>query len=224
MSSSGIFSSEMFEIFPTNKMNFERKIYAISRLVILLCLLGYLITQSLTFIVTGICTIIAIYILYYYQLNKEKLYGVSGSSSKTKEGFEEIKTKEEMNKHIESEYMLTTKKNPFANVLMNEYTDNPMRKAASPAFNPSVMDDITQSVKQMVQDENPTIENTSNQLFGDIYNQFELDQSNRAFFSTANTKIPNDQGSFADFLYGDMPSGKLNGEQRVKDNLRYNLY
>jgi Family of unknown function (DUF5762) len=223
MSYSGMFSMDMFEIFPTNKMTFDRKINAIIRLVVILCFLGYIITQSPTFIITGICTIIAIYVLYFYQTNKERMYGGSGNNN-MKEGFEEIKSKEQMNKHISTEYTQTTKSNPFSNVLMNEYTDNPERKAAAPAFNPVVMDSITSNIKQMVQGENPTIENSSHQLFGGLYEKFDLDQSNRAFFSTANTKIPNDQGSFADFLYGDMPSGKLNGEQRVKDNLRYNLY
>lgn len=222
MSYNEMFTMEMFEIYPTNKMTFERKINAIIRLVVILCFLGYLITQSPTFIITGICTIIAIYVLYYYQRNKERMYG--SVNSLMKEGFEEIKSKEQMNRHISEEYTPTKKDNPFGNVLMNEYTDNPNRKAAAPAFNPVVMDDITSNVKKMVQNENPTIENSSHQLFGGLYEKFELDQSNRAFFSTANTKIPNDQGSFADFLYGDMPSGKLNGEQRVKDNLRYNLY
>jgi len=194
------------------------------RLVILLCILGYLLTQSVTFIITGVCTIVAIYILYHYQTNKIRMYEKELSGNEIKEGFEEIKTKEELNKHISDEYVKPTKANPFSNVLMNEYTDDPTRKAAPPSFNPVVMDDITNNVKKMVQSENPTIHNTSKQLFGDLYNQFDLDQSNRSFFSNPNTKIPNDQGSFADFLYGDMPSGKLNGEQRVKDNLRYTLY
>ena len=40
-----------------------------------------------------------------------------------------------------------------------------------------------------------------------------------------NTKITNDQGAFADYLYGDMPSCR-NGDPFacVQDNLRYNLY
>jgi len=75
---------------------------------------------------------------------------------------------------------------------------------------------------------NPGIDNTNKQLYGDLWQNFELDQSNRNFYSTANTKVVNDQGAFAQFLYGNMPSAKESGPdsdmQRVKDNYRYILY
>jgi len=55
-----------------------------------------------------------------------------------------------------------------------------------------------------------------------------LDQSNRVFYSTANTRVANDQGSFGNFLYGNMPSSKesdfASGIQREKDSYRYTLY
>jgi len=75
---------------------------------------------------------------------------------------------------------------------------------------------------------NPGIKNTNKQLYGDLWQQFELDQSNRAFFSTANTRVENDQSAYSQFLYGFMPSAKEStpdgNMQRVKDNYRYTLY
>ena len=75
---------------------------------------------------------------------------------------------------------------------------------------------------------NPGIKNTNKQLFGDLWENFELDQSNRSFFSTANTRVENDQKSFGEFLYGDMPSAKESNTagnmQRVADAYRYTLY
>ena len=76
---------------------------------------------------------------------------------------------------------------------------------------------------------NPGIKNTNKQLFGDLFQEFELDQSNRAFFSTANTRVqPGDQASFGQFLYGTMPSAKESTPEgafaRVQDNYRYTLY
>ena len=75
---------------------------------------------------------------------------------------------------------------------------------------------------------NPGIKNTNKQLYGDLYEDFELDKSNRAFFSTANTKVANDQGAFCNFLYGNMPSAKESTPegnlQREKDSYRYTLY
>ena len=52
-----------------------------------------------------------------------------------------------------------------------------------------------------------------------------LDQSNRVFYSTANTRVSNDQGAYAKYLYGDMPSCKNNDTlECVKDSYRYTLY
>jgi hypothetical protein len=75
---------------------------------------------------------------------------------------------------------------------------------------------------------NPGIKNTNKQLFGDLWQQFLLDQSNRVFFSTPNTRVANDQGAYSQYLYGWMPSGKESTPEgafaRVQDNYRYTLY
>ena len=126
---------------------------------------------------------------------------------------------------LKENFYTTNKKNPLSNVLLTEIMDNPERKSAPPSFNPDVYEDITKSTKQTVQMLNPGIKNTNKQLFSSLTDNFYLDQSNRSFFSNPNTKIPNDQGAFADFLYGDMPSCKDgDGIQCVKDNFRYILY
>ena len=77
----------------------------------------------------------------------------------------------------------------------------------------------------MIQSLNPEIKNTNKQLFGDLGEKFGFDQSMWQYYSTPNTKIPNDQGAFADFLYGDMPSCRGGDDIAcVKDNFRYTLY
>jgi hypothetical protein len=106
--------------------------------------------------------------------------------------------------------------------------DDPDRKSAPPSFNPTIDEDITKNVKRSIQSMNPGIKNTNKQLYGDLWQKFELDQSNRVFFSTANTRVANDQGAFSKFLYGNMPSAKGSSSednlQREKDNYRYTLY
>ena len=129
---------------------------------------------------------------------------------------------------IKTDFKEGNKKNPFSNVLLTEINDEPNRKSAPPSFNPTIDEDITKNVKRAVQRMNPGIKNTNKQLFGDLWENFELDQSNRVFFSTANTRVANDQGAFGEFLYGNMPSSKESNEagaiQRVADSYRYTLY
>ena len=45
-------------------------------------------------------------------------------------------------------------------------------------------------------------------LFKDLGDEIEFDRSMHNFYTTPNTKIPNDQDKFAQFCYGDMPSCK----------------
>ena len=157
-------------------------------------------------------------------------FKISGNESS---GLYEDKTKtitnpETLQSALKSEFKMGNKKNPFSNVLLTDIMDDPDRKAAPPSFNPDVDVDITKNIKKSVQLMNPGIKNTNKQLYGELWENFELDQSNRAFFSTANTRVANDQGAFSKFLYGNMPSAKGNSPednlQREKDNYRYTLY
>ena len=143
-------------------------------------------------------------------------------------GGQKIVNPETLEEFLRSDFEPNTKTNPFANVLLTDIGDNPERKSAPPSFNTDVYEDITHSVKKMVQKLNPGIKNTNKQLFGDLGENFYLDQSNRNFFSTANTRIANDQGAFAEFLYGSMISSKESNAggalARVQDSVRYTLY
>jgi hypothetical protein len=129
---------------------------------------------------------------------------------------------------VRSEFKEGNKKNPFSNVLLTEIMDDPDRKAAPPSFNPDIDEDITKNVKRSVQFMNPDIKNTNKQLYGSLYDRWDLDQSDRVFYSTANTRVANDQGAFGQYLYGFMPSARDSGTadniQRIKDNYRVLLY
>ena len=220
----------IFELWPTPTMCYEQKLNAIARLIILITILGYILTMSSRIIFVGILTLVVIFILFNMRKNKltkemmSEGFLVQGNSSYQSADSNAIP----IDTLLKDEYKEGTKKNPFSNVLLTEIMDNPERKAAPPAFNVDVDEDITKNIKRSVQFMNPDIKSTNKQLYGDLWNNFELDQSNRAFFSTANTKVANDQGAFGKFLYGTMPSGKESTSDgafaRIQDNYRYTLY
>ena len=223
----------IFDLWPTSNMNYEQKLNAITRLIILITILGYILTSSIRILIAGIVTIVVIFVMYKMrkqkltsEMMKEgfKITGNEGYSDKTKT----ITNPETLQSALKSEFKMGNKKNPFSNVLLTDIMDDPDRKAAPPSFNPDVDIDITKNIKKSVQFMNPGIKNTNKQLYGELWENFELDQSNRAFFSTANTRVTNDQGAFSKFLYGDMPSAKGSSVednlQREKDNYRYTLY
>ena len=192
--------------------------------------------MSTRIIFVGIITLVIIFVLF--KLKKQKLTKEMLNEGFTIQGNEitglfdkSLSTTNPITLEsvLKSEFKEGTKRNPFSNVLLTEIMDEPDRKSAPPSFNPDVDVQITKDVKRSVQFMNPEIKNTSKQLFGDLYEEFNLDQSNRVFFSTANTKVANDQGAFAQFLYNNLkysakestPEGAI---ARVQDNYRYTLY
>jgi hypothetical protein len=225
----------IFELWPTTSMCYEEKLNAISRLIILLTILGYILTMSKRVLAVGALTLLFIFVLY--NMRKQKLtkdmlenFQVQGNEVT---GMFDNKPKSFINPVtldavLRTEFKEGNKKNPFSNVLLTQINDEPERKAAPPSFNVDVDEDITKNVKRTVQMLNPGIKNTNKQLFGDLWQNFQLDQSNRVFFSTPNTRVTNDALSFGNFLYGNMPSAKEStpdgNMQRYKDAYRYTLY
>jgi len=229
----------IFELWPNTNMCYERKINAVTRLIIIISVLGFILTKSTKLLIVGIVTLALIFALY--KMRKPK---VTKDMLESNEGFEvqgnqvtglfdkkakTITNPVTLESVISSEFKEGNKKNPFSNVLLTDIMDDPDRKAAPPSFNPDVEEKITKNVKKGVQFMNPGINNTNKQLFGDLWEKFELDQSNRIFYSTANTRVTNDQGAYAKYLYDDMKySGKESTPEgafaRVQDNYRYILY
>lgn len=231
-----LFNKEyILDLWPSSIMNYEQKLNAITRLIILVSILGYILTMSTRILFVGIITLILIFVLF--KIKKQKITKEMLDEGFTVQGNEvtgmfdkNLSTTNPITLEsvLKSEFKQGTKRNPFSNVLLTEIMDNPDRKSAPPAFNPDVDLQITKDVKRSVQFMNPEIKNTSKQLFGDLYEEFNLDQSNRVFFSTANTRVNSDQSAFGNFLYGNMPSAKESTPegniQREKDSFRYTLY
>lgn len=214
------------EFYPTSDMDINSKLNAISRLVIVLSLVGWLLFKNANYLFLGLFGLIVIFCVY--KLRKAKDLHV-----KFAEGFENENVPvvvanapdTTLKSILKTSYRTPSKKNPFGNRLL---TDSNTEPSAPPAFNPNVSQEITKQVKKSIQSMNPELQ-TSKQLFGDLYDQFQLDQSNRQFYSTADTygSRGGDQSSFAKYCYGDMPScrGNLPGdpEKCVNDNGRYIL-
>jgi hypothetical protein len=228
----------IFELWPTSNMTYEQKMNAITRLIILVTILGYILTMSKRILVVGFFTLVGIFILF--KMKKQKIT----KDMLTNEGFvvqgnkvmglydktpgDSYVDPVTLKSILKTEFKEGNKKNPFSNVLLTQIMDDPNRKAAPPSFNVDVEENITKNVKQAVQQMNPGIRNTNKQLYSSLWDNFELDQSNRVFYSTPNTRITNDQTAYAKFLYGTMPSAKESTPDgafaRVQDNYRYTLY
>ena len=196
--------SQITEIWPNKNMCSNRKINAITRLVIILTVIGYLITGSVKIIFSGIITIILLIIL-----SKSEYFSNIKNIIGSKEAF--------TNNIINSDdFTNPTKDNPMMNILLPEINGNPNRSVAAPSFNREVMNNINNITQEQIITNN----DLDPKLFKDLGDQLEFDQSMRNFYTTPITTVPNDQTSFAEFCYGNMPSCKEDYQQCSKNQAR----
>ncbi len=204
------------QLWPKENMSRNEKINAITRLVIILTILGFLITQAYNFFFTGLITLGVIAFLYYAREFKK---GDSNNEvDEKKEGFTNPKVYEA----LKNNFTNPTEKNPLMNVLLPEINGDPKRKRAAPAYNRAVEKQINNDTENFVVsnfDNDPQIKKKLFSTLGDSFEFEDFGQYN--FYATANTRVPNDQKSFAEFCYGDMVSGKEGNDfALIRDNPR----
>ena len=193
---------KIMEIWPLENMTMEEKLNSITRLVLLLTILGYLITKNIKIIVTGAITLFSLVLLY--KMKMENTLKTNIKDLNIKEGF----TNPELYKMLRKNFTEPTVTNPAMNVLLTEIDDNPNRKTAAPCYNKVVEKDMNDKTKEFITNNFDDKTNIDERLFKDLGDSFVFDQSMRTWKSTPNTTVPNDQKSFAEYCYGDMISCK----------------
>jgi hypothetical protein len=184
-------SDEISKIWPTATMSFDEKLNTISRLVILLTLIGYLSTKNIKILLSGLATLGSVILVF---LMKKK-------GSKKKEAF----TTNDIYQMLRPSYTEPSVTNPAMNVMLPEINENPNRAQAAPAFMPVVEANINEKTKEfIVNNFNDTT--IDQRLFNDLGDNFAFDRSMHAWYPMPSTTVPNDQKSFAEYCYGDMIS------------------
>lgn len=184
----------IFELWPTESMDHAQKINAMTRFIILLSLLGFMITKTYKFIAVGI---LAIFGVLYFQKEGFTVRDFTGKVATVDKG----------------PFTQPTIRNPLMNVLLPEINGNPNRPQAQP-YSAPVEKNITDKVKEGIlkKDIDPRI-------FRGVANEMDLDFSMRQFYTNPSTTVPNKQGEFAEFCYGDMVSAKEGNELALARNL-----
>jgi hypothetical protein len=188
--------NHMTELWPTEKMTREQKLNAITRLVILLTLAGFFLSNNYKILVTGIVSIVFL-IITYKILNKD-------ANVKLNETF----SNQNIYDKVKHNFTNPTSANPIMNILLPEIQDNPHRLEAAPAYNKAVEKAINQETQDFIVTNFNNDETIRKKLFDDRGDKFDFECSMRQFYSTANTRVPNNQNEFARFCYGNMASCK----------------
>ena len=190
---------------------------AMTRMVILLMLIGYMVTRREMILLGGALMILALILAYHYQVS---VLGVAAGAGKQTEGalgagVREGFTNPALYSSVKPLFTTPTQQNPIMNVQLPEIQDNPTRKQAAPLYNRAVEREADAAVKS----------NLDPRIFMDVGDEVNFNSFMRNFYTNPSTTIPNDQGSFMQFLYGNMPSCKEgDGLQCEKKNYRHTNY
>lgn len=163
----------LLEFWPSYKLSFAEQANATSRFLIYSGVLLSIAQGNSVYIVFSLLLVAAIAIIVKKSPMRDIYTNKSGNFGEKQSMMDKKCTK-------------PTSENPFGNVLMHEYQDNPQRP---PACDSTLVD---REVKDAF----------FNDFIQDPFDVFNRKHSQRQFFSTANTTIPNDQSSFAQWLYG----------------------
>jgi len=127
----------IFELWPMTNMSYEQKLNAISRLIILITILGYILTQNLRILIVGLITLALIFGVHKmrkpklnrdmmninegFVVNGNEVTGLFDNKPKT------ITNPVTLESVVKTEFKEGNKTNPFSNVLLTDIMDEPYR-------------------------------------------------------------------------------------------------
>jgi hypothetical protein len=163
-------------------MDRNQSLNALSRLIIVLSILGFACFNRVLFLVIGGILLGSIILFHKSQ----------------KENFETDL----------ADYQRIDQSNPMNNVLMNDYKYNPMKQPEPKDYSEQKEKSINEKTKQFILQENKGNAQIGD-LFKNQGDQFQFEQSLRPFYTNPVTTV--DQSEYKDFLkycYGVLPSDK----------------
>jgi hypothetical protein len=180
------YKERLTAFFPTIEMTLIEKLNAIFRLSIYLSIILYLLTNNYLYLYVMIIVGAFTCFIFYTQKNNIELY--FNSYPESNQNMIEKNILEEKNNKI-----IPTVENPFMNI--NLITDNKTKEAALPSWN-----------NEKIQKD---IENKFGyNLYRDVGDLYGKNNSQREYYTMPSTTIPNEQTSFAKWLYGTQPTCK----------------
>lgn len=185
------------EFFPHPNMTEIEQLNAITRFTIYLGILLALIKLNFNYLYIPIVGFIVTFCIYN---NKPKL-----KNKENQDKYELYKNKSKRNKNVL--YVKPTYDNPFMNPSISDINNNPNREAYSKK---SFIDNI--EIKKEIEDK------FNYNLYQDAGDVFNKSNSQRQFYTTPVTTIPNKQDDFANWLYKTPDTCKENNGYKCINN------
>jgi hypothetical protein len=173
--------NNVFVLYPSSEMEYSEKLNSIMRVVLYITIILYSLMNDTKVFILLIIVGAVVYLMYEVEENKEKYLEKDRYARYDKDEY--MKETETYNRVCTQ----PTKDNPFMNVTMNEYQENPKRGKACK---------IDKKVNEYIND---YFNEDLYRSVDDIYNK---NASERQYYTMPVTEIPNNQDKFAQWLYG----------------------
>ena len=193
--------ARLSEFFPNQYMTTVEQLNAIVRFCFYLSIILMLLRQNINYIYLFIISLVITFGIFQYDpklkiLEKKETFGVFDNRSR---------------RDSHKNYVKPTYSNPFMNPTLLDYTENPNLEAYSR--------------KSFVNNNDLNLdieEKFSYNLYQDVNDIFGKKNSQRQFYTTPVTTIPNEQSNFANWLYGTNDTCKENnGYQCMINNPKF---
>lgn len=191
-----ITSKNFLQFFPDNNMTFSEQLNALLRFSIYFSVIVFLFRQNVNIAIFPL--FMAGFTFFLYKFDK---------NTNIKDKFSQSSGKEDYMYDVRKGNLCVapSKNNPFMNVLMTDYVDRPERPVAC---------DLTENVvKKKARD------HFNFNLYRDVDDIFSKKASDRQFYTTPITTIPNDSHSFAEWCYGSGKTCKEGNSTKCFSNL-----
>ena len=185
------------EFFPTKDMTLEEQLNAFVRLLMYLSIVLFLFRKNINYIYIFLFGLVFTFLIYKYSKNSKPKTTINDFFSNYKNSVS---------------YVKPTIDNPFMNIKFDDYIKRPNREAISRLNN--------YNNKEI----NDLIEKKFNfNLYKDVSDIFNKNNSQRQFYTMPVTTIPNKQTKFANWLYNNPNNCKTNNiacSNNIYDNLK----
>ena len=176
------------EIFPSKRFDTLRKLNAIVRLSILYTLVMYFLKREQKYLVIPFIVMGITWLVWYRQ---EDIHTDAVMKDSISDKIDDLVKINDLN----TECRVPTKENPFMNPTLDDYGNNASPPKSCPSYN-------NKGVQRRVD------ELFNEDLYRDVKDVFNKNNSQRQFYTVPGSKVPNDQSSFANWLYGTPPTCK----------------
>lgn len=176
---------KLLEVWPYMHMNYNEKMNATTRFVIFASLFGYIFLNNYLILLLGVVMIVLLIFIHNYN-NVENFE--SANLGSLDEG-----------KH--------TSKNPLYNVLNSDYIDNVNKDKLRDEYDENKESEINHQTKQFIYEANQDNKDIG-KIFKNLSDKLNFESSMRQFHINPSTTIPNDQGDFLNYCYGNLYSEK----------------